>query len=336
VQLQKYCRFIQAYKEGTGVKETASLLGVHRTTVASWRKGTDVPYAVMLARKACEAPKDGWRWLPSHLEAGGNQQNGWIQVPAQIGSYSDIVQVVGQLRPLDSTYTRAQSFGLDRPSVETMRLELFAYLLGFMLGDASKLGGEQERFTSANLDLQLSLGKKSNLRLGEFVCLCTNALGLGMERKADKQPTGDSKFAQVPVGAFRWNSERSPLLAWAKNVCLGLQNDEITSIDPVHMEWVLETPRMFRIRFIQALADSDATVKPYEVIITSVPNADFTTRVLKSVGMTSAHTIHEKGRPLRTMVSRREARKLPIFNEFAKGYRYERLVLPFERERGCD
>lgn len=84
-------------------------------------------------------------------------------------------------------------------------------------------------------------------------------------------------------------------------------------------------PEPFRIRFVQGLADSDGTVKPSEVVITSVPNADFVTRLLQSPGMTTAHTLYEGNKPLRTMVNARQSAKLPIFNEYVRSYRYQKL-----------
>jgi hypothetical protein len=92
------------------------------------------------------------------------------------------------------------------------------------------------------------------------------------------------------------------------------------------MDWIFSMPRPFRMRFLQGLADSDGGMKPYEVVKTSIPNADFVTRLLQSVGMTTAHVIHESGKPLRTMVNAKQASTLPIFNEFVKSYRYERLM----------
>jgi transposase-like protein len=324
-QLAKFRDFIRFYKEGKGVEEIANAISVHRSTVAHWRNGLDLPYLAKVAHLAGEPPREGWRWLPLHIEAGGNEFKDWIQVPVGISGYADLLDVVAQLKPTDSTYRRARIYNIGKDQLDAMRFEFLGYLLGFMLGDASKLGGEEERFTSVNIDLQLSLRKESNLRLGEFVCLCTNSLGFQMDRISDKQPTGESKFAQVPVGAYRWNSERTPFFAWLVSTCLGLRWEENTSINPVRMEWIFSTPRIFRIRFIQALADSDANVRPYEVVITSVPNADFTTRLLQSVGMKSAHTIYEGGKPLRTMVNRRESATLPVFNEYVKSYRYDKM-----------
>jgi hypothetical protein len=90
------------------------------------------------------------------------------------------------------------------------------------------------------------------------------------------------------------------------------------------MEWIFNAPREFRLRFIQGLADSDGSVKPYEVVITSVPNADLVTKLLQSLEMTTAHTLYENGVPLRTQVNRKQAATLPIFNEIVQGYRYRK------------
>ena len=92
------------------------------------------------------------------------------------------------------------------------------------------------------------------------------------------------------------------------------------------MDRIFNMPHSFRVRFVQGMADSDGSMKPYEVVITSVPNADFLTRLLQSLGMATAHTIREENKPLRTMVNARQAAKLPIFNEFVESYRYKRLM----------
>jgi hypothetical protein len=110
------------------------------------------------------------------------------------------------------------------------------------------------------------------------------------------------------------------------SVGLGLQWGECTTLNCLKMDWIFDAPKSFKTRFVQGMADSDGGMKPYEVVITSVPNADFVTRLLLDLGMTTAHTIYETNKPLRTMVNAREAAKLPIFNEFVKSYRYQRLM----------
>lgn len=204
-----------------------------------------------------------------------------------------------------------------------MRSELFAYALAMMLGDSGKEGGKQHRSNSTNLDLAFTQKQETNLRLGEFTCMCVNSLGIETERIKDKAPSGDTLESENPTDAYRWTSERSPLLAWTSMVGLGLADDERTSTHQVHIDWIFQTTRQFRLRFIQGVADSDGSVKTSEIVITSVPNADFITRILQGLGMTTAHTLYEYGTPLRTQVNRKQASTLPIFNEFVQGYRYK-------------
>ncbi|MDA4120829.1 MAG: helix-turn-helix domain-containing protein [Thaumarchaeota archaeon] len=324
-QFEKYLRFIRLHQEGKGVEEIAALLGAHRSTVAKWRKGTDMPYLAKIAHVAKEPPQSGWRWLPLFISAGGNEFRNWIQVPASIKSYGDIVDVIKQLQPSELAGVRGKALGVDRCTEFDKRLELFGYLLGFTLGDAGKLCSAQERFTSMNLDVQLSQKEKSNERLGELVCLCANTLGIAMDRIADKQPSGDTLMSEDPTPAFRWCSVRSPLIAWMFSVCLGLKAASRTSYDKVEMRWILTTPFNFRKRFIQGLADSDGSIKGYEFEIASMPNAIFVTELLVSLGLAGARTGYERGVPTRSRTSASVASRLPVFNEWVRGYRYLRL-----------
>jgi hypothetical protein len=92
------------------------------------------------------------------------------------------------------------------------------------------------------------------------------------------------------------------------------------------MDWTFGMSRDFRKRFIQGLGDSDGTVRPYVVEITSTPNTELVTKLLQSLGLTSAYSRKENGEMLRTVVRNAEAASLPVFNEFTKGYRYQRLM----------
>jgi len=328
-QLGKYCKFLEFHKNRIGVVATANAkdIDTDRTTIAEWREGTNQPYLVRAASTVVNkqfAP--AWKSLPLRLDSGGNAQTGWTDVPTKIRQFSDIETVLAQLTPLPRTYELGSSFGLTPPQIREMKSDLLAYLLAVMTGDASKSGDAQSRFASMNIDLQLSKKQPTNERFGNFVCMCVNSLGIGIHRIADKQPTGATRYGRAPSPAYRWISERSPLFAWMFNVGLGLQWNQTTSYDQIHVEWIFSTPRSFRLRFIQGLSDSDATVKPSEVVITSVPNANLVTELLQSLGMTTAHTIREEGKELRTMVNRRQSATLPVFNEFVMSYRYHKML----------
>ncbi len=326
-QLHAFYEFFQLHHKGVGVKEIARRLSLHRSTVAEWREGTDQPYLIRAVTDTLPITlRPGWKLLPLHLSSGGNEPSDWIQVPLKINSFSDVVDVIHQLHPLESTYGRATQFGLSRTQIDAMRIDLFGYLLGIMVGDSGKQGGQQFRYASMNLDLQLTKKKQSNEKLGEFVMLCANSVGILMERKLDKKPTGATALSKEPSDAFRWISERSPLLAWIFSVCLGLSWEETTTTHQVRMDWIFDTPSLFRTRFVQGVADSDGCVKSYEVEIASVPNSHFMTKLLQSLGMTTAHVAFEGGEPLKTRLDARQASALPIFNEFVKSYRYQKML----------
>ncbi len=326
-QLVKFCRFVKMHREGAGVIEIARTLAVHRATVAEWRNGTDQPYLIRTLDTVIKGGGPARLMLtPVQLESGGNLQINWISVPPNVTSYSDLTEVVNQLVPKEETFMRASRFGITKDHLLSIRPDLFAYLLGIMLGDAGKPGGILERFTSMNLDLQFSEKEQSNEGLGEFVCVCANALGIAMHRAVDKMPSGTTRQAEDPVAAFRWISSRSPLLAWMFNVGLGLQMKELTSVCKVKMEWIFSMPTSFLRRFVQGVADSDATVRRYVVEIASMPNAELVTRILYKLGLESARTMMEHGQPMRSSLLLREAASLPLFNEFVKGYRYQTMM----------
>lgn len=326
-QLKKFCKFVVLHKQGIGVEKIAKELEVHRSTVAEWREGTDQPYLVRTAGAVVRMDiNPNWKALPLHVNSGGNEQQNWIQVPSTIQGDGDIIAVIRQIIPLEQAFGLAARIGIPLSHLERMRFELLGYLIGIAVGDAGKTSSTEERFTSMNLDLQLTKKKQSNEMLGELVCLCANLMGIRMSRIGDKHPTGDTRNSKEPSDAYRWSSERSPLLAWIVRECLGLQRGETTSHDKVHMDWLLAMSHRFRKRFIQGLADSDGTVRSYTVEITSTPNAEVVTKVLHSLGLDSAYAREENGVMLRTIVKKEEAMRLPIFNEFTKGYRYRQLM----------
>ena len=326
-QLQNFCEFVRLHHLGVGVKEMSKVLSVHRSTISHWRDATDQPYLIRAVNDTLPlVPRTGWKMMPMHLSSGGGEPSGWIQVPETIHSYDDVLEVINQIQPLEEIYTRASPFGLTKTQIQHMRPELFAYQLGIMVGDSGKLGGAQPRYASMHMDLQLTRRQPTNERLGEFVMMCANNLGLEMTRIKDKPPSGRQLLGKNPTTAYRWSTERSPIIAWMFSVGLGLRWGETTTTHQVRMDWIHDTPEPFRIRFIQGAADSDGTVRKYVADIASVPNAAFFTKLLQDLGLTSAHVAYENGLPLRTALRTGEAAKLPLFNEFVESYRYQKML----------
>jgi hypothetical protein len=325
-QLKKFCKFIDLHKQGIGVEDIASRIQVHRSTVSEWRDGTNQPYLVSVARViVLSKNKIGWKALPLHLDSGGNVQDLWVLVPSAIQSDSDLNELLQQISPLEESNSLAESLGLSNPD-QKLRLELFAYLIGICVGDAGKTSSSELRFASMNLDLQLSMKHESNEKIGDLVRLAASLIGIRMTRIADKHPTGATRSSKDPTDAYRWSSERSPFLAWIVRHCLGLERGKTTSHEKVRMDWIFRMSSNFRKRFVQGLADSDGTVRAYVVEITSTPNTEFVTSILHSLGLSSAYSREENHSMLRSVVKNIEAARLPIFNEFTKGYRYQQLM----------
>ena len=150
-QLGKFCEFVELHNQGTGVLDIVALTDTCKSTIQRWRDGTDQPYLVKMADAAVRAQAvSGYKILPLHVTSGGNELTGWIHVPTRISHHSDILEVLNQITPRPETYQLAAKFGLAETQVQSMRLELFAYLLGMMAGDLAKSGGKQRRFASTN------------------------------------------------------------------------------------------------------------------------------------------------------------------------------------------
>ncbi len=155
-----------------------------------------------------------------------------------------IVSVVAETKPLEETYASADRYGLKAVDVASLRVKLFAYVLGILVGDADKRGGMQRRVSSMNVDLQLIKSEPSNEALGE--CVCLRPFGVPMHRVRDKPPSGEQLLGEHPSFAYRWISGRSPLIGWMFRDCLGLGWDETTSTDPVRWIGFSQVPRNSR------------------------------------------------------------------------------------------
>jgi hypothetical protein len=194
-------------------------------------------------------------------------------------------------------------------------MRLVGYLLGIMLGDASKRKPSSR--PKMFLELQLTKRHSDNLRLGEFVGLCANAGGVRFNRIADR-----FVGPRVPYGRFHWKSENSQFIYWLFTGWLGLRLGELTTWNPVNLDWILAAPRYFRVWFLQGLADSDGYVhlENREVHMIVSPNAKLITRILTSLGISCSQGT-SKGLDL-VRISVDDAYHLPIFSPYVKSYRF--------------
>lgn len=206
---------------------------------------------------------------------------------------------------------RAPRFGTHELDATT-RLKMMAYLLGIMVGDASKGGS----FSSGKMFVELQLTKRhpENHVLGEFVGLCANSVGLRFSEVDDRV-----RNERVPYGRFHWKSNTSELVHWLFADCLGLKSGQLATHDPVSVEWMLPAPRAFRVWFIQGVCDSDAYVhlQDQEVHIIASPNAEALSRILDSLGVENKPAVIDKMDVLRVKLN--AAFALPVFSPISAG-----------------
>jgi len=227
------------------------------------------------------------------------------------------------LRKLSSVKTsrdlegRRKRFGLSRRYIQENGADLFGHLLGFLVGDAAKRRSNpaSEMF----LEVQLAKKHKEDERLGEFVGLCANACGISYYKI-------NVRFVneRLPGGRYHWKSQPASLLTWMFEQCLGLQEGQLTTYDPVSIEWLPSMKRSFRIAFIQGLADSDgyAHLQDKEAHIIVSPNLAAVGKILDSMNIEYRRGV-SKGTDI-VKIRCEVAARLPIFSPTS--YRYDRLM----------
>jgi len=131
---------------------------------------------------------------------------------------------------------------------------------------------------------------------------------------------------RLPHGRYHWKSRPSPIITWMFRRCLGLKDGQLTTYDPVSIDWITSMERSFRIAFIQGLADSDGYVhlQNQEVHLIVSPNLASVSKILDSLSVGYLSGV-SKGMDI-IKIRCKEAADLPIFSPMAKSYRYARLV----------
>ena len=118
-------------------------------------------------------------------------------------------------------------------------------------------------------------------------------------------------------------------------ICLGLKNNELTTYNPVRMNWILGSPKEFKIYFLQGLSDSDAFVdfSSQRVGIITEPNTKLIKKILTALGVKSKPWLITKTKLWTLMISINDAYNLPIFNPIIRSYRYQEVENIFRSKR---
>jgi hypothetical protein len=291
-------------------RKIARLINIDPKVVANWINLKEIPFIVQMLKIYLKVgdPKRGWKWLPINVGFGQTLDGPWIQVPMAIKSFENIREAINQLEPFQNSIEKIKKF-FDTYSHERLKLEIFAYVLGFIIGDFGKKKNKQicSRVSSRSLSLKLTKKVLKNALLGEFICNCARALGLRIKRLRDQIDKTTN------AARFYWESQYSIFIEWIFRVCLGLRNGETTTTHPLRMSWIFSAPDFFKIRFIQGLGDSDGCINMQARCcnVASYPNTNFIKHLIEQLGIKTRIDNTPDG-PVVAMTPR-EAIKLPLF-----------------------
>jgi hypothetical protein len=294
------------FKDGKSTAEIARAINVNQQSVRAWTRFEQKP---KLGHFLClylqlGAPRPDRVWLSVNNTSGHAIPLGpVVEVPKVISRWSDVSGVLAQLNPLEAIEN-----GLSREY-------LFGFLVGMIIGDAAK-----SRTKTWHRHLGLGLSKKydTNVRIGDFSCVCARSIGLRMHRVADLR-----KSSNKPHGFYYWVSQASPLVDWIFNVILGLGDQERTTYDAVRMNWILDSPVACRRGAVQGIAESDGSVNiaSQTVEFWIGPNWDFFKQLLLTFGVKSFQN-REALSVTKSQVSKLGA--IPPFSPILKTVRYSR------------
>jgi hypothetical protein len=276
-----------------------------------------------LNREDLGTPEDGWKWVLATTPKPTNPYPQATQVPEQIRTHADIEAFLKQFPPVAESNPNLAFFGVSSDWVEVHKAELFYFLLGFLVGDGGKYYSEYGASRARhNRKAAVTTNMKrmgSNYRVLRYVQLALDCIGIhSHEIKDQTSPQGDQ--------IIRWNSEHSNLVTWLIRVCLGLNEGERTSRNPVRMEWIHDSPRECIVAFLQGVADSDGYVSKQRnyAEISSIPNAEFYRKLIRRIGF-EAKTYPRNESPRVTRIDVSTAARLPLFNPTIQSYRHDQL-----------
>jgi hypothetical protein len=310
--IELFTIFAKAVRDrAKGVLTTDALrqLGVGLGTISSYSKLNVMPKLAHYLKAFLELgqPVSGHVWLTTDCTHGQALPVGqFIQVPLALKEWKSAEMVIHQLREI----------GEAKP-VESKEY-VFGFFLGIMIGDAAK---KKQGRGHRHVALVLSKRYDTNLRIGQYACVCGQALGLRMHRVKDIERRRDK-----PFGFYQWTSQSSPLVDWLFHVALGLKEGELTTYHPIRADWAIEAPLEFRRGLIQGISESDGSVSvaSQEVEFWIGPNWNW---MIKLLG-----TFDLKGFANREAVTLSKSQaiasfRVPVFSEILRTVRYQRLEL---------
>ncbi len=257
VMFASYNEAFKLSQNGISISLISDNLQVSKNTVSRWLRGDNIPFIAMLYNHYLKigSPINGMKWISLNVTRGGKFLGQWICFPHTVTCFDDVKSVVDQLVHLSEIHKLIDYFELDTNKLSELKYYFFFYLLGMLLGDGAMCRGNSRRFVTRRMTLGLSQRFMTNERIGRYVVLCYNSLGLRMNRTKDGAPTHLNKH-----NFYRWQGQCFSLIQWINDVCFGLKDDEVKTYSPVKSDWLITCPKELKIAFLQGVADSDGYV----------------------------------------------------------------------------
>ncbi|MFX1342372.1 MAG: hypothetical protein ACFFAL_06695 [Promethearchaeota archaeon] len=301
IQCDKYFRALELLEDGGFISDIANEVNTHHERVRQWVANQERPSLVNLANRVPDVnPELGNKWLPLKIAPGrGFHPTNFIQAPIRVNTWEQIELVLGQINTKKKKDSQQDVQYLGDFNKE----QAFAYLLGICVSDAQK---PRKSLISTGLNLRLSKKHKWSKQVGEATCLFLSKIGIRARLLAEKQDHLEHK-------SFYWYSQRSPLITWMLQSCLGLGIHEQTSSNLIDANWLLTAPYKIRLKFLQGITDGDgcATIKGQRIDISSYINSQFFRELLKTFEIEASST--DKKTIIRKQESIIRAVELPFF-----------------------
>jgi len=288
-KMLKYYEFLDRYAGGGNHLDIAREVGVSDSGARAYLDGATPRWVGLAGQIPSENPRPGYKWLPKKYEHGGHggRWSDWIEVPEKVTDHKQIMEVLGNLEPLDNADMRRweKKFG------GFSRGENFMYLLGVTVSDSNV-----PSLSTGAISMGMNLSKAYDWSqdFGDATCYYLGQLGIRAGRVKDApaavtQIETKSGIKEIrSEEQYKWMSENRSLLRWMRRSCLGY-DDSPKTYQASETGWLLRAPDRLRHAFLQGVSDGDGGVskKSYYFSISTHSDHDLVEGLFSSFGIGS-------------------------------------------------
>jgi hypothetical protein len=281
----RYFAFMNLYEQGGTFQDIARRAGIPVSSARGILEGYQPRLIRLASRIPASPPTEGRLWLQTKM-VDGRYPSDFVQVPTRITSHHDVLEVIGQLKPLDNNDMSRwkHKYGECRTD------EALMYVLGLYVTDG---GAFNQTTQSKSMGVRLSKGYDWSLDVGEAMCYYLGLLGVKAHRVGDTAPktimvrSRGREWTVHKKGTRSWASENDPLALWMHRSCLGFSDHPPKKKQDLAADWILSAPKNMRRAFLQGVGDGDgsASAKGRYLCISMVRNHAFMSALLGTFGV---------------------------------------------------